>query len=896
MAGRYSSRSPGPPVQRSRRSDGMRGERRTRPLLELTSFRDARRLREGEAYDEPPPPRRSTRSVVGLPSHSRLLVSRTEAEWGRRRYPIDSRSPHRGYLAEEVPLDAYGPPVKRVRRRCQARHYDADDLGGPPGRSSRRHDYGRMEEYAERSPSYGEDVYRYPSHRDVHNDDYYYDEDTRWIEDRGRVSRRAENGSAEERYTPPDRGNARHSEQPPQEQKEAAAPPERDAEKSGEPPQKAPDEALNLEEEGDGAKEGSVKAAEDGGEASAASSGAAKSAEEPPDSNRDILFILKTECAKIIGTQGAVLKHIEKQTFTRVQVAKEADPGGDPKERMVEVFGRRPDRPQAIKMIMEYITFARDSEGVVTKDTRCAAELPLVVNLNQEGVSRLIGRKGENIQRIEKESCAHIDVDKLSGRLEICGPKDAQERCLELVLQSVSYVTDADGKVLKDEPSPPPAAPKVPPPPPKPTPAQQAKDSPGSAAPVDDDLLRIWVKDKEVGKIIGRGGETIKEVMDATLTNIQVQKGQDVDPGCSIREVSIKGPSAAQRLKARDLILELVSWCQGPGDEGVLKDEPIPPIAGKSGNGKGQVVAPPRPPARHKIPRPPLPVKGKGKGGKNGCKGPPDGSSMPPDGLWNMAMQMGMHWGVRAPMPGMHPGMPMGMMGMPPMGAQSSMMPMPGMGHQPMIGMSPAGYMGYNQRTRSQSSSYSTGESGSSSYSSEIDLGSTTGKAADTQRKSPSLAPSVAPSMAADLEAVIADSEQAELALFNAAARSRSRSYEERQPYMHHEEPRHHDDGFRDDFDDDFRDDFVGSEHRRSSRYADELPPRHHEDYDRYEVMEEDLHSDRRRDAAYSYRGSGRSEERYDGYMDRRLRRRSRASPLHREALQQRFEQLGDLR
>lgn len=188
------------------------------------------------------------------------------------------------------------------------------------------------------------------------------------------------------------------------------------------------------------------------------------------------------------------------------------------------------------------------------------------------------------------------------------------------------------------------------------------------------DSKTVFVYSKEAGRIIGKGGETVKEIMQRTGTDVQVERAGPGDNPNAEREIKVFGSKAGID-EAIQMIMRDVSWCRSDSD-GVIKSSDMP------GN--------------HMM------------GGKGGCFGGPPGGppmggppfhGMPPPGMH--PVMPGMHPGM--PPPGMHPGMgpPGGMpFGGPPGG------PMPGMGP-------PGGDMGSarrRSRSRSSSSSSSSGK------------------------------------------------------------------------------------------------------------------------------------------------------------------------------------------
>merc|ERR1712194_791054 len=111
-----------------------------------------------------------------------------------------------------------------------------------------------------------------------------------------------------------------------------------------------------------------------------------------------------------------------------------------------------------------------------------------------------------------------IEDDKATGRIEIFGRQDQKDRALEMILAEVNFVKDAAGKVLKDAPRP-------------------EKENADDLGPP----LKVWVRDREAGKVIGRGGETVREVMEKTGGDIKVQKSKEMVEGSNQREVQING-------------------------------------------------------------------------------------------------------------------------------------------------------------------------------------------------------------------------------------------------------------------------------------------------------------------------------------------------------------------
>jgi len=358
------------------------------------------------------------------------------------------------------------------------------------------------------------------------------------------------------------------------------------------------------------------------------------------------IWVLHTDCAKIIGRGGRTLREVETKSHTKLKVQRE-DEMGSSKERHVDIIGTAREQKSALKIILDLSVFCRDAEGIL-KDTREAeeAESTLVLEVLPEEVGRVLGRKGETVKLLERDSGAKIDVDKTTGRLEIVGSEESRERAQEVVLAEVSFAKGLDGIVLKDTPR-----------------ARPRPDDPDEPPP-----LKIWVRNRDAGRVIGRGGETIREIMEKTGADIKVQKSDDVTVE---REIAIFG-DPEQREKALELVLNGVSWARGekrmlkPSPESKLREEP-PERRRK----RRRRETPEEP--KEKEPPPPAPEHGPNSGlwvcgtcgGDHRTKDCPHTS-----GLLGVGMQIGMQMGLQAMgmqslQMGMHMGAAMGPVGMP---------------------------------------------------------------------------------------------------------------------------------------------------------------------------------------------------------------------------------------
>lgn len=400
-----------------------------------------------------------------------------------------------------------------------------------------------------------------------------------------------------------------------------------------------------------------------------------KESEEGEEETKVRVWVAHSDCAKIIGKGGRTMRDVEARSRTKLKVQREDEMDASTKERYVDIVGTTSEQKAAIELLLPLATYCREDEGEVLKDSRASesgegkSETPHVVEVLPEEVGRVLGRKGETVKVLERDSGTKIEVDKGTGRLEIFGRPEAQEKALELVLAEVSFAKNEEGTVLKDQ-----------------------RNRPRDQDEIELPPMKLWVKDRDAGRVIGRGGETVRDVMEKTGADIKVQKSEEMRPGEAEREIKIFGQKEQQE-QALQLVLAEVGWARG--EDAMLKEPPEP-------------QEPPKPPPREERKRRRQEAKEERKeaarereeakasrsqreekGGGSGawvcgtCGGDHRTKECPhATGLLGMGMHIGMQMGMQAMgMHGLHMGM--GVMG-PPM--MPPMMPMPGMPGMPPLG------------------------------------------------------------------------------------------------------------------------------------------------------------------------------------------------------------------
>mmetsp|Transcript_38866 Transcript_38866/g.91486 ORF Transcript_38866/g.91486 Transcript_38866/m.91486 type:complete len:532 (+) Transcript_38866:132-1727(+) len=387
------------------------------------------------------------------------------------------------------------------------------------------------------------------------------------------------------------------------------------------------------------------------------------------------IWVPHGDCARIIGRKGETRIDMERQSEASIRIQREEDMEGNKKERWIEVMGTPRARKTAVQLIMKIASVVRDDNGRVLKDggsSNSYREPPNgsggaapseVIFIRSEEIGRIIGRGGETIKSIEESSGAKVDLDRNQGKVEIRGSEQAVRRATDMVVAEVTYARLDDGTILKGDEGRGASPPRG-----------------GSDSCASGSAMRLYVSSKEAGKVIGRGGETVREIMQRTGAEIKVQRTEDSDANSTEREISVYGTSS-QKEEVYFAIAREVTFLRG--ESGVIKTpEMSPPEAEEALFSRAPI----------KLSRP-GPVPG----------GP---GMMPPGMMPGMMPPPGMM------MPGM---MPPGKGGPPPEG-WPPMMPPPGMcpfppgmmGGPPGMGMPPPG----GARSSSSSSSSSSSASG----------------------------------------------------------------------------------------------------------------------------------------------------------------------------------------
>lgn len=164
-------------------------------------------------------------------------------------------------------------------------------------------------------------------------------------------------------------------------------------------------------------------------------------------------------------------------------------------------------------------------------------------------VGLIIGRQGENLRRVEGETKCRVQFlaphsgDDKFRQCKITGPRARRaeaKTAINRIIDDSGMGAIARAGLDRGQPRPPPTV--------DPTSGQiNLKDG--------EECLQIMVPDRTVGLIIGRGGETIRDLQERSGCHVNiVGESKSVN---GLRPVNLIGPYAAAA-QAKDLIMEIV--------------------------------------------------------------------------------------------------------------------------------------------------------------------------------------------------------------------------------------------------------------------------------------------------------------------------------------------------
>ncbi|KAK2736595.1 hypothetical protein FQN57_000712 [Myotisia sp. PD_48] len=264
----------------------------------------------------------------------------------------------------------------------------------------------------------------------------------------------------------------------------------------------------------------------------------------------------------VIGRQGENLRRIESESGTRIQFLD--SPEYNKRIRLCTITGHKSARESAKaeinRVIDEGNTSSRSAGARVFEpsghsnhdgggNSRFAdEENSMQIMVPDRTVGLIIGRAGETIKDLQERSGCRVNIvnedRSVAGQVPVnlMGPARAMQHAKELILEIVESDSRSSGAQPSREP--------------------RGQDT--ALGPTDKINDKLFIPKESVGMIIGKGGDTIKEMQSITGCKINILPPSGRDPD---REVTLYGSASAIE-EAKRAIKEKLDNAQknrGPG-------------------------------------------------------------------------------------------------------------------------------------------------------------------------------------------------------------------------------------------------------------------------------------------------------------------------------------------
>lgn len=215
----------------------------------------------------------------------------------------------------------------------------------------------------------------------------------------------------------------------------------------------------------------------------------------------EIIDVADDQVGRLIGSGGSNIKQLEAFSGAQINIPQDCLPGT--KVRRVSIRGA----PECVQKCKEQLEVKIREDGGDPMNANLE-KVKVVHYVPNEHVGRVIGRGGSTIRHIQDLSGAHMDIAKECRpgqnvrEVEITGTGEQIESCKNFI----------DMKV-------------------------RGESLPASTSRSANECI-ITIPDDMVGRIIGKGGQTIRELQDQSGAHMDVAKAPN--PGTNRREIVLR--------------------------------------------------------------------------------------------------------------------------------------------------------------------------------------------------------------------------------------------------------------------------------------------------------------------------------------------------------------------
>jgi len=222
---------------------------------------------------------------------------------------------------------------------------------------------------------------------------------------------------------------------------------------------------------------------------------------------------------RVIGKGGQTVRTIQGISSTHIDIPNECAPGTD--MRMVKIRGTPNNISYCRKIIAEYVSKGEDASMPLPSESEVDPTKPITcktIEVPDEHVGRIIGKGGATVRMIQDAHHCHVDIAKAppagsqQREVKITGVPDSIAATEALIMQKVRGDGPMGGMPLL-----------------------------GGAlgGPLGQNEIRVFVPAEHVGRIIGRGGATIREIQERSGAHMDINK--ETRPGSTQREIVLRG-------------------------------------------------------------------------------------------------------------------------------------------------------------------------------------------------------------------------------------------------------------------------------------------------------------------------------------------------------------------